>query len=288
MSSTDVKAFWADLSSNYTDINIHKHFYFDPMTYKFIPLQRPNPDFIINGLYLGSRENAYTPKIISRYRITHVLSVCMVDDMSFHKAQFAHNVKLKVIPILDEENVNIKYYFHRAIDFINEGIDAGGNVLVHCVWGMSRSATIVMAYLMNRCGVDFPEAYNFVRISRPIVSPNKGFIRQLMEYSDELFSVEFSIHYQTKFGENLHLVGNLPELGNWIPTDYNRMKWCDSGLWEITKQLFRKNFLYKYVVVNSEGHIIWETCGNRSYMGSHKYLHDYWCWGNPGSPTPPS
>jgi protein-tyrosine phosphatase len=48
--------------------------------------------------------------------------------------------------------------------------------------GKSRSATIVIAYLMRFKNMRFEEAYKFVRGQRSMVFPNLGFIRQLREY----------------------------------------------------------------------------------------------------------
>lgn len=57
-----------------------------------------------------------------------------------------------------------------------------GVVLVHCNAGVSRSSSIVMAYLMWREGLLFDEAYRQVKLARPSSRPNSGFYRQLQNY----------------------------------------------------------------------------------------------------------
>jgi len=52
--------------------------------------------------------------------------------------------------------------------------------------GISRSATIVIAYLMNRFGMTLSQAYNYVKIKRPEIGPNRHFMRTLIQYEQEL------------------------------------------------------------------------------------------------------
>lgn len=59
-------------------------------------------------------------------------------------------------------------------------------VLVHCAAGISRSATLVIAWLMFRQGLSLDEALSFVRKRRPIVRPNLGFMRQLQIWETQI------------------------------------------------------------------------------------------------------
>jgi dual specificity phosphatase 12 len=65
-------------------------------------------------------------------------------------------------------------YFPAAIAFIKEGIQKGG-ILVHCYAGVSRSATCVIAYLMQEKQMSFDNAFQFLSSKRPVVFPNMGF-----------------------------------------------------------------------------------------------------------------
>lgn len=78
--------------------------------------------------------------------------------------------------------VNIMKHFPTAIQFMKEAISSGGTVLVHCYAGISRSASCVIAYLMQESNMPFFEAMSYVRKRRHIVFPNFGFQRQLMDF----------------------------------------------------------------------------------------------------------
>jgi atypical dual specificity phosphatase len=53
---------------------------------------------------------------------------------------------------------------------------------VHCLQGISRSATLVCAYLVATTPMRATEAISHVQAKRGIVAPNLGFRRQLVEW----------------------------------------------------------------------------------------------------------
>jgi len=71
--------------------------------------------------------------------------------------------------------------------------------LVHCAAGISRSSTIVIAYLMQAMQFSLTEAFKYVREKRPIISPNDGFSRQLQVYQDILSSNNCATAEQIEF-----------------------------------------------------------------------------------------
>lgn len=61
----------------------------------------------------------------------------------------------------------------------------GKNVLVHCKAGVSRSACLIMSYLIDKFKVNFRGSYDILVKQRPCVGPNRGFQRQLMKYTND-------------------------------------------------------------------------------------------------------
>lgn len=74
----------------------------------------------------------------------------------------------------------------RPFEFIEEAHQCGKGLLIHCQAGVSRSATIVIAYLMKHTRMTMTDAYKFVKGKRLIISPNLNFMGQLLEFEEDL------------------------------------------------------------------------------------------------------
>jgi protein-tyrosine phosphatase len=80
---------------------------------------------------------------------------------------------------MPQQNINVNNTLFRVIDIIDSYLQNGQKVLVNCFAGVSRSSTIVIAYLMYRYNLLLEEAFQFVKSKRIIIQPNPGFISQL-------------------------------------------------------------------------------------------------------------
>eukprot|EP01138_Halocafeteria_seosinensis_P011872 gb/GECG01012133.1/.p1 GENE.gb/GECG01012133.1/~~gb/GECG01012133.1/.p1 ORF type:complete len:981 (+),score=135.94 gb/GECG01012133.1/:1-2943(+) len=88
-------------------------------------------------------------------------------------------ISLSVRDTMQEE---ITPYFFSAIEAIEAAAKARVNVLIHCHQGVSRSGTFALAYLMWARGLGWKQALETARVNREILSPNTGFLCQLMEW----------------------------------------------------------------------------------------------------------
>uniref|UniRef100_S4S1S4 protein-serine/threonine phosphatase n=1 Tax=Petromyzon marinus TaxID=7757 RepID=S4S1S4_PETMA len=91
------------------------------------------------------------------------------------------------VPVPDCPHAPISRYFDPVAERIAGEARRGGRTLVHCAAGVSRSASLCIAYLMRGEGLVLRDAFRWVRARRPAVCPNSGFWRQLIRYERELF-----------------------------------------------------------------------------------------------------
>jgi len=82
----------------------------------------------------------------------------------------------------DELGENISKHFDQCYEFIERARKKEKKITVHCMAGVSRSVTIVIAYLMRKNKWSLQSSYDHVKKSRSIANPNKGFLKQLAEY----------------------------------------------------------------------------------------------------------
>ncbi|CAH1983867.1 unnamed protein product [Acanthoscelides obtectus] len=82
----------------------------------------------------------------------------------------------------DSPDQNLTQYFSLCNDFIHAARLREGNVLIHCLAGMSRSVTVCVAYIMSVTNLNWKEALKVVRAGRAVANPNIGFQKQLEDF----------------------------------------------------------------------------------------------------------
>jgi hypothetical protein len=87
------------------------------------------------------------------------------------------------IPALDREDFPIDHFFDITCRHIGMAMDMQVGVLVHCAAGVSRSVTLMAAFLCKRFRLDCASAVRFLRQRRPMASPNDGFYDQLVSWN---------------------------------------------------------------------------------------------------------
>ena len=146
-----------------------------------------NINEIIDGLWLGNCTSAENVEDLKKKGIKKILTVMNQDGPNYKSEDgFIH----KKIAIIDLSNQNIIKYFGECLNFIN----GEEKVLVHCMAGASRSATIVVAYLMWKEKMKYKDAMDFVKQKRFIIYPNFGFRDQLKKFEEELIKNEYDIN----------------------------------------------------------------------------------------------
>ncbi|KAK8882406.1 hypothetical protein M9Y10_045048 [Tritrichomonas musculus] len=132
-------------------------------------------DFVVSGLFIGNEAAAQNRELLSQYKITHIVNLnAHTSSPAFPGSFTYYSVKLNdhVFEVLDDK-------FWNAYEFTKNAINQGGRVLVHCRRGISRSAALCVAYLMEEKKMTFNEAFNALKRQRPAIDINQGFVDQL-------------------------------------------------------------------------------------------------------------
>jgi len=168
-----------DMIRSYDPNNEENNYHLPDHLYKALQLKQYRQacsEVIANSVYLGGYQVAGDLECLQRNRITHIVNMAAdVCDSSFpeHFSYLTYYLK-------DTNSEDISPLFYRTLDWMQSAVASGGRVLVHCREGVSRSATMAIAYLMWRQGLPFEAAHEKLRKARPICNPNTGFTCQLL------------------------------------------------------------------------------------------------------------
>lgn len=127
-------------------------------------------NLIVDNLYLGDHTAAANDIYLKKYGITHVLNITREIACKFPSSFIYKQIKLD-----DSPDENLMDHFDSTNQFIDDCRVDGGTVLVHCMAGVSRSATVVLAYLVWKQNLTVAQAFKLVRAKR-YINPNIGFM----------------------------------------------------------------------------------------------------------------
>lgn len=86
------------------------------------------------------------------------------------------------IRVYDDEKTDLLKHWDNTFKYINKARMEGSKVLVHCKMGISRSASVVIAYAMKAFNWNFDKALKHVKWKRSCIKPNTNFLNQLETY----------------------------------------------------------------------------------------------------------
>jgi protein-tyrosine phosphatase len=138
-------------------------------------------DEITPGLFVSDALAASSLSTLKHYKITHILVAG--EELNQH---FLGQFQYKVLPIADTITFDVSPFFPESNQFIQQALSSRGHVLVHCYLGISRSSTLVIAYVMNLSRMPYTEANRLVRSKHKNSQPNDGFVTQLRAYEKQL------------------------------------------------------------------------------------------------------
>ncbi|XP_051965130.1 dual specificity protein phosphatase 26-like isoform X2 [Xyrauchen texanus] len=145
-------------------------------------------DFTSPGLaVMGIERLLFTGKAINS-PANEVWPNLYIGDISRRGSEIYEGMGITYLGIeaQDSPTFDMSANFNIGAQFIHTALKEGGKILVHCHVGVSRSATVVLAYLMLKHNMTLVEAINTVKEGRGII-PNRGFLRQLIDLHIKLY-----------------------------------------------------------------------------------------------------
>uniref|UniRef100_A0A6B2LNL4 Protein-tyrosine-phosphatase n=1 Tax=Arcella intermedia TaxID=1963864 RepID=A0A6B2LNL4_9EUKA len=136
-------------------------------------------------MYLGSRTvREQDASYFQDLRIVTVIDASGMPDLPQHPGITYHTITVD-----DKESSTIKPFFQETQRMIMESHAQGASAFVHCNQGISRSATLVMAFLVQQRKMTLKETWSLMKAKRSVVMPNVGFWKELLE-------LEIQVHGQ--------------------------------------------------------------------------------------------
>ncbi|XP_066454819.1 dual specificity protein phosphatase 13B-like isoform X2 [Eleutherodactylus coqui] len=139
-------------------------------------------------LYLGDAFTAKDKSVLRQLGISHIVNAASGRYRINTGPEFYRdlNIDFYGVEADDHPYFDLSAYFFPVAQFIQVGLQApNGTVLVHCAMGISRAASLVLAFLMISEGMSLVDALRSVGEHRDIC-PNPGFLEQLRQLDIKL------------------------------------------------------------------------------------------------------
>ncbi|KAG6491036.1 hypothetical protein ZIOFF_052368 [Zingiber officinale] len=143
---------------------------------------------VADHIYFGGDYVARNLEILQKHEITHVLNCVGFVCPEYFKTDFVY----RTLWLQDSPTEDITSILYDVFDYFEDVRQQGGRVFVHCCQGVSRSTSLVIAYLMWREGQSFDNAFQFVKAARGIANPNMGFACQLLQCQKRVHAIPLS------------------------------------------------------------------------------------------------
>lgn len=136
---------------------------------------------IIDNLWIGSISSSCNREMLHEYKIETLISAFLGST-----ANFPFDFNYERAKLRDIENENIIEDIYRLLPIIHNDLLNGNGVMCFCMFGKSRSVSIVTAYLIKYKNMTTEEALEFIKKKRTQIDPNLGYIRQLKQFEEEI------------------------------------------------------------------------------------------------------
>ncbi|TFL04623.1 protein-tyrosine phosphatase-like protein [Pterulicium gracile] len=147
----------------------------DPPMHLILP--SPNPGHV-GALHLGSLAATRNPSLLAYHGIKHVYHL-MRPGWEWAVDLEEADMYSTMIPLCDALDADLLSNLDVWVDSLHGVLGRGRNVLVHCRAGVSRSASLVIAYMIKYRSLSYVDAHQYVAARRSQIDPNPTFVQDL-------------------------------------------------------------------------------------------------------------
>ena len=175
--------------SSYNELLFYYYGRLRHMYHYYISYNEFNPTLIDDNIYIGNIYDAHNIEELKKHNITSVISaVTGFDNM------YDSSINHLCLNLIDDTDQNIIHYFdityHYIDNILSKNISSSSEynknkILIHCICGVSRSVTILLAYIIKKYNYTPQYALKLVK-KRNIANPNPNFMKQLWTYYEEI------------------------------------------------------------------------------------------------------
>ena len=180
--------------SSYNELLFYYYGRLRHMYHYYISYNEFSANEIIDNIYIGNVYDAHNIDELNKNNIKNVVSAVtgfenIYDDTFNHLS----------LNLIDNENQNIIHYFeityHYIDNIVSKNISSSSKekknkILIHCICGVSRSVTILIAYIIKKYNYNPTDALELVKKHRSIANPNNNFMNQLWVYYNSLKKIK--------------------------------------------------------------------------------------------------
>ena len=138
------------------------------------------PHMILPSLFLTDFPNVSNARVLSSLGLTRIVNASRYRNVHEEDERFRY----LEVDVSDIDSESISDHFESVFQFL-QGASAEAPVVVHCQMGVSRSATLVIAYLIKQLRLTLRQAVWLTRSCRSVIFPNAGFLQQLLEFEEK-------------------------------------------------------------------------------------------------------
>jgi len=157
-----------------------------------LDLALPSMTEVYPRLFVGNRLAATNLDVLHSHGITHLLNAAHPGPDNSMTVDCRHIEQSDIVylglQLSDDSTEDIRAVFSQSSRWISESLgppEKASKVLINCWAGISRSATLALAFLIEQRNMDLKQAVKQVKLARD-VAPNRGFLMQLVQYEKEL------------------------------------------------------------------------------------------------------